>query len=71
MRYLSKKEFASRVGLSVRSIDRWIAQRRIRTRILVTGGVRIPETELDKCFKPDLEQFLKDKKYKRESKSFK
>jgi predicted ABC-type ATPase len=62
MRYLTKKQFGFATGLSIRSVDRWIAQRRIKTRILVTGGVRIPETEIEKCFKPDIQQFLKGKK---------
>jgi len=50
------------VGLSVRSVDRWIAQRRIKTRILLTGGVRIPESEVERCFKPTIQVFLGEKK---------
>jgi len=62
VRYLSKKSFAKQLDVSVRTIDRWIAQRRISTRTFVTGGVRIPSSELDKCFKSSIQQFLDESK---------
>ena len=62
MRYLSKRRFAEEINVSVRTVDRWIAQRRISTRTLVTGGVRIPATEIERCFKPSIQKFLDDER---------
>jgi predicted site-specific integrase-resolvase len=59
MRYLKKSEFGDEVRVSIRTVDRWIAQKRIKTRTLVTGGVRIPSTEIEKCFRPNIQEFLK------------
>ncbi len=64
MKYLTKKQYGQVVGLSLRSVDRWIAQKKIRTRILVTGGVRIPDSEIEKAFKPNIQEFLSEGKYK-------
>ena len=58
MRYLKKREFGDRVGIAVRTVDRSIAQRLIISRTLKTGGVRIPESEVERCFKPNIQQFL-------------
>ena len=60
MQYLSKRRFALRLDVSIRTIDRYIAQKRITAKTLVTGRVRIPETELDKCFKPTIQEFLNE-----------
>lgn len=58
MIYLTKKEFGMRMSLSSRTVNRWIAQRKIVARTLVSGGVRIPETELEKCFKPSVNELI-------------
>jgi predicted site-specific integrase-resolvase len=58
MRYLSKRNVAEQLDVSVRTIDRYIAKRIIKSRTLVTGKVRIPVAEIEKLFKPDIQQFL-------------
>ncbi|MBT4036362.1 MAG: helix-turn-helix domain-containing protein [Candidatus Marinimicrobia bacterium] len=59
MRYLKKAEFASRLNIGLRTLDRWIAQKKISTRTLITGRIRIPESEIEKCFRPSIQEFLK------------
>ncbi|MBT4398659.1 MAG: hypothetical protein HOD37_04185 [Bacteroidetes bacterium] len=61
MKYLSKRTVANQLDVSIRTVDRWIARHLLKTKIMVTGSVRIPETELEKMFKPSIQEFLDDK----------
>ena len=47
------------LDVSVRTIDRYISRRFIRPSVLRSGSVRIPISEIEKCFKPSINDFLK------------
>lgn len=61
VKYLSKSTVADKFDVSVRTVERWIDRHFISSRKLVTGSVRIPETELEKMFKLSIQEFLDDK----------
>ena len=53
-RYMSIESFAEHMDISRSTVKRWIQRNIITTRRLKTGSVRIPVSQVDEAFVPEV-----------------